>query len=148
ASVFFTTTLIDDHVNFAELLWETLPELSEAKPGAPLSLKAAPELRHIVLCGQGERPPALSLDALIEIGRSVGDSVFAGADERTSVDDIALMLYTSGTTAAPKGCQLTHRGMLASWAGYAAVAGVGPGETIWVPLPFFHVGGVGPMTAA
>lgn len=148
AKVFFTTTLIDDHVNFTDLVWQTLPELAAAKSGAPLSLQAAPALRHVVLCGEGERAPAMSLADLIERGRDIADGVFAGTDERTSADDIALMLYTSGTTAAPKGCQLTHRGMLASWGGYANAAGVQAGEMIWVPLPFFHVGGVGPMTAA
>ncbi|MBX3509896.1 MAG: AMP-binding protein [Hyphomonadaceae bacterium] len=148
AKVFFTTTLIDDHVNFADLLWQTLPELAEAPSGKPLSLSGAPELRHVILCGEGARTPAISMGQLIEAGTGIDDGVFAGADARTNADDIALMLYTSGTTAAPKGCQLTHRGMLASWAGYADAAGVRAGETIWAPLPFFHVGGVGPMTAA
>ena len=148
ARMFFTTDVIDDHVNFVDLLSKTLPELENAQYNQPLRLSAAPALDRVILCGDSQRTWTLSLDSLIEQGNSVSDTVLVGLSEETAQDDIALMLYTSGTTAAPKGCQLTHKGIFSSWGGYANAANVKSGETIWAPLPFFHVGGIGPLTAA
>lgn len=139
-----TTDRIDEHVNFADLIWQTLPELDGQAAGVPLGLERAPALRTIVLCGDSRREPAISLDDLVEAGNGVAEEP-AGA---ASVDDISVMLYTSGTTAAPKGCQLTHHSIYHSWlAGYATAVGLADGESVWAPLPFFHVGGIGPMTA-
>jgi len=148
AKVVFTTDRIDDHVNFLDLIWQTAPELAGVRAGDPLALGAAPALRKIVLFGHTKRTPAVGIDDFVAEGRTHASS--SGAlDVRVSVDDVALMLYPSGTTAAPKGCELTHRGLYHSWLrGYADGVALGEGETIWAPLPLFHVGGIGPMTAA
>jgi long-subunit acyl-CoA synthetase (AMP-forming) len=37
------------------------------------------------------------------------------AARAVSLDDVAVMVYTSGTTGAPKGVQLTHRNLQATW---------------------------------
>ena len=55
------------------------------------------------------------------------------------LDDVAWMLYTSGTTGRPKGVHLTQRGCF--WvvaACFAPIAGLGPGEVLLSPLPLFH----------
>ena len=63
-----------------------------------------------------------------------------------SGDDVGPMVYTSGTTANPKGCQLTHRGVV--WA--AREGGmrftVRQGDVMWDPLPMFHMSSILPMT--
>ena len=56
-----------------------------------------------------------------------------------ALDDVAWMLYTSGTTGRPKGVYLTQRGctwdVAASW---APIAGLGPEDVVLSPLPLFH----------
>ncbi|WP_051581214.1 long-chain-fatty-acid--CoA ligase [Pseudonocardia acaciae] len=56
-------------------------------------------------------------------------------------DDCFLQLYTSGTTGFPKGAMLTHRGMLAHAEHVATDSDAGPGSTLLVAMPLFHVGG-------
>jgi acyl-CoA synthetase (AMP-forming)/AMP-acid ligase II len=62
-----------------------------------------------------------------------------GAD--VDPDDVCLVMYTSGTTGNPKGAQLTHRSVNAHSAACCTALSVGPGTTVLVPMPLFHVGG-------
>ena len=61
-----------------------------------------------------------------------------------SNSDIALILYTSGTTGTPKGAMLTHANLVANSAqGKAWVPGLEPGrERFLASLPMFHAYGV------
>ncbi|NHC23174.1 AMP-binding protein [Nocardioides sp. IC4_145] len=63
---------------------------------------------------------------------------------RPTADDVALVLYTSGTTGTPKGAELRHRNLVANCAqGRAWVSGLREGEeTFLVALPLFHAYGV------
>ena len=63
---------------------------------------------------------------------------------RPGRDDVALMLYTSGTTGVPKGVPLRHRHLVANVTqGRAWVPGLTAGqETFLVALPLFHAYGV------
>ena len=66
------------------------------------------------------------------------------AHPRPVADDVALMLYTSGTTGVPKGVPLRHRNLVANVIqGQAWVPGLVSGqETFLVALPLFHAYGV------
>ena len=63
---------------------------------------------------------------------------------RPAQDDVALLLYTSGTTGVPKGVPLTHRNLVANTVqGRAWVPGLVAGEeTFLLALPMFHAYGV------
>lgn len=53
-------------------------------------------------------------------------------------DDVASLLYTSGTTGAPKGVPLKHRNFIANVEALVATKLVGPGDRVLVPLPLHH----------
>jgi long-chain acyl-CoA synthetase len=54
-------------------------------------------------------------------------------------EDLASLLYTSGTTADPKGVMLTHANLLAEADAVFAWAHIGPNDAILGVLPLFHV---------
>ncbi len=56
-------------------------------------------------------------------------------------DDIAQLVYTSGTTGSPKGALLTHRGMTNAARFGAMRFGMRPGDVYVQTMPLFHVGG-------
>ncbi len=58
-------------------------------------------------------------------------------------DDIALQLYTSGTTGLPKGAMLSNRNFFAMADAAAPVWGFHPGMTSIGVSPLFHIAGTG-----
>ncbi|MCW3001027.1 MAG: AMP-binding protein [Conexibacter sp.] len=138
----FTTDEIDEHVNFTTLLHEALPGLAGAADPAALALDAAPDLRAVVLCGERGAPGILSGSEL----RALGDGAAAPATATAGPDDVALLLYTSGTTAHPKGCMLSHRAVMLDAQGIAERFAIPAEERWWDPLPMFHAGALLLMT--
>lgn len=58
-------------------------------------------------------------------------------------DDLALLLYTGGTTGLPKGAMITHRNLVANTVQFATWYDFQPGEETCVSvLPLFHSGGL------
>ncbi|MCY0898111.1 MAG: class I adenylate-forming enzyme family protein [Firmicutes bacterium] len=63
-------------------------------------------------------------------------------------DDLAGMLYTSGTTGEPKGARHTHRTLWGWNYSLAASLGLGLHDRVLNPYPLFHMGGIGFTLAA
>lgn len=63
--------------------------------------------------------------------------------DRATPDDIALIVYTSGTTGKPKGALLTHANLLASAHAIRLAWRWTPDDRLVLCLPLFHVHGLG-----
>jgi acyl-CoA synthetase (AMP-forming)/AMP-acid ligase II len=57
-------------------------------------------------------------------------------------DAVAIVLYTSGTTAAPKAALLRHRHLMAYLFGTVEYAGADEDEAVLVSVPPYHIAGV------
>ena len=75
--------------------------------GAHLALvKASPSAPHLVWTFD-------RLDELAAAGAGIDDAEAEQRRAAVRADDLATIVYTSGTTGRPKGCVLTHRNLLA-----------------------------------
>lgn len=94
------------------LLLELLPELQE-RPHGRWSSARFPALRAVVGIGEGPWPKGvLSWEAMLEAGSGVPEADAQHERAAVSADDVALLLYTSGTTGHPKGAMIRHRSVV------------------------------------
>jgi acyl-CoA synthetase (AMP-forming)/AMP-acid ligase II len=137
------TASVGDYVDFTEVLRSALPSLGEAADPARLNLPEAPHLRSAVLL-RGEDSPGF-------LARSAFDDLAAGTDpafvddlrRRVRVRDTGLVLYTSGTTANPKGCMLSHEAVTRGAVERARTRFVS--DVTWGAGPLFHIGSLAPF---
>ncbi|HKW82617.1 MAG TPA: AMP-binding protein, partial [Burkholderiaceae bacterium] len=57
-------------------------------------------------------------------------------------DDLAALVYTSGTTGRPKGCMHTHRSLMATIAAAGVLNGQTAADVMLAVTPFFHITGM------
>ncbi|MFD8099709.1 AMP-dependent synthetase/ligase [Nocardia fluminea] len=92
--------------------------VADARPSACFTETA--EQRELIGAAAGEilRDRAWllgsSLPALIEQGETIPEAEATGRRLAVRADDVATIVYTSGTTGVPKGCLLTHRNIFSA----------------------------------
>jgi len=141
----FTTGKVADQLNFAERLESAFPPLSTANP-RDLQLDAAPMLRRIVCLDPPCSPFMLSRETALARGADVMDTEVDARIDAVDAQDIALILYTSGTTANPKGALISHRAIIGNSRNLGVRYKVTAADKVWSPLPIFHIAGILPLT--
>lgn len=138
----FTTGRVAETLDFVERVSAALPSLARAADPRALSLAEAPRLRSII-CLDGPCGTALLPGP---VARSLGDAVLpdiVGARiDAVRAEDDALILYTSGTTASPKGAVMPHRTQLSNSRALGERYRAGAEDRLWSPLPIFHIAGI------
>jgi fatty-acyl-CoA synthase len=119
---------------FLDPLVELCPEL--AAPG-PLQSAALPRLRAVVTVGARTHPGVLAWDDLLTLGEGIRRPALDAAARAVSPADVAYILYTSGSTATPKGVQLAHGGLVANGFDIGERQRLGPADRLWLAVPLF-----------
>jgi fatty-acyl-CoA synthase/long-chain acyl-CoA synthetase len=143
-----TTDTIAEQVNFVERLAGALPGLGTQNDPLRLRIDAAPKLRNIVLLGNSAAAGFVTEKDFEAAADHVPERSVHAARLGVRVRDVGLMLYTSGTTANPKGCLITHEAQVRN----SIALGrhryrLTHEDRFWSPLPMFHIASVLPMLA-
>ncbi|MFI7577964.1 AMP-binding protein [Micromonospora sp. NPDC049497] len=116
----------------------------------------APELRHVLadsgatvlICAQPVRDRIATVTEELPALRAVHTAppTAGGTDAfpARGGEDLAVLLYTSGTEGRPKGAMLSHRALAANHDQVDAIDPpvVGPDDTLLLALPLFHAYGL------
>ena len=109
--------------DYAGLLGELAPQL--------------PGLRTLVFIG-AVQPGALDWDGFLRLGEATASAALDAAGAQVSPDEPAFLLYTSGSTAEPKGVLLTHRGVVENGYQLGVRRGLVNDDRVWLGSPLFY----------
>ena len=137
---------------FVDELVEGHPEIAEGVPGR-IRCAALPQLRRVA-CLDLETPRGAVepwSDLLAQAG-DVSDALLDGVIDEVEPSDDGILIYTSGTTANPKGVLHSQRaGILQSWR-FANILLLDSNDRIYTTYPFFWTAGlamsIGPAFAS
>jgi acyl-CoA synthetase (AMP-forming)/AMP-acid ligase II len=127
-----------------------LERLESAAPGLaehgdePLRIPSLPHLRAIYVWGEHARSWARSGEALgAEAGADprIDEDFLAAAEGCVQPADPMAILYSSGSTADPKGAVHSHGALIRHSYNLSSSRDLRPTDRIWSPMPFFWVGG-------
>ena len=127
--------------DFNGLINETFPQIAES-PSQRLDFPEAPELEALITLDDIERPGTFNLSDLNELALTISDEVVAARQVGVRVRDTAIIMYTSGTTAMPKGAMLSHESFSRYAASIKKRMRLDEDDIFWAALPMFHIGGV------
>ena len=129
-----TSDVLGDEVDFVGLLRGAIPN--------------APSVRHAVMLGASSPEGFVDRAELDRLAETVDDATIDAAADRVRVRDVAIMMYTSGTTAQPKGCPLTHEAIVRTSQAMVTRFALTGDDVWWDPLPMFHLSSILPLTCA
>jgi fatty-acyl-CoA synthase len=129
------------HAYLADLL-ARYPDVAHGAPGA-IRCPELPQLRRAACLGiDAPRGGVEPWSGLLGAGRDVSDALLDAAMAEVEPSDDAMIIYTSGTTANPKGVLHGHRaGVLQGWR-FADMLRLDQEDRVYTTYPFFWTAGI------
>jgi acyl-CoA synthetase (AMP-forming)/AMP-acid ligase II len=126
--------------NYAGVLREIAPELDQSSSEGFI-LERLPYLRRVIAIAGETSSGCLTFAQLLRAGSKVSLETLSQAEGKVKPEDDALIQFTSGTTALPKGAILYQNAMLRGAYYNNDCLGATEGVRFFSPQPFYHVGG-------
>jgi len=125
--------------NYIGLLKELSPGVDEVSDSLPN--EKLPFLKRIIVSSDRRLQGCLSFHDLAKLGAGNPQEAFKRAVSKVGSEDLAMIQFTSGTTAMPKGAMLFQVAMLRGAQCGCQALKLTAADRFFSPQPFFHVGG-------
>ena len=122
--------------DYAGLFARLIPELADSKPGE-LKSPLVPELQTIAFLAEAPRG-AFAWPRFLARGDEISSHDFASAAAAVLPTDPAFILYTSGSTADPKGVLLAQAHAVANGYDMGQRRFVNAEDRVWIGTPLFY----------
>ena len=147
-----TRTLVlmekDQHTHYLKMLAELCPSLFDSKPDQ-LRFETFPSLKEVILIpvnavegGIVSETPcrgAYLFQEILKSGETISGGVLFKRQQLCQPEDILKLVFTSGTTGAPKGVMVTHYGFLNNGYLGTSVQGFTEKDRLCTAIPFHYV---------
>jgi fatty-acyl-CoA synthase len=127
---------------YLDSVYGIVPEMKDlADPiSQPLQSEKLPRLKRVVLIGTTPLPGTLLYSHVVALGQRISDEALQERRASVTPQDVAMIMYTSGTTGFPKGAMLTHYNMVNQMQS-ASLNQDYSQERYVNPMPLFHIAG-------
>ncbi|MGW1738579.1 class I adenylate-forming enzyme family protein [Nocardia sp. NPDC001965] len=104
----------------------------------------AARLREVVQLGPGDAPAGVRPESeFLRAAAGIDPGLSRDRSRYVRVRDTAVVMYTSGTSASPKGAMISHEALIRFATGAVhSRLGLHADDRVWTPLPLFHIGAV------
>jgi fatty-acyl-CoA synthase len=135
--------------SYLDSVYSIVPEMTDLADtiAQPLQSEKLPRLKRVVLLGTTPRPGMLLYADVVALGQHISDEALQKRRASVTPEDVAMIMYTSGTTGFPKGAMLTHDNIV----NQMQSAKLNQDNSQWRyvnPMPLFHIAGSNFVIAA
>ncbi len=116
--------------------------LNEVGEGSTGLSDRLPHLDQVVVLRGAVPEGSTAWDNFLAAGDAVDDADRAERSAAVTGDDLCHIMFTSGTTGAPKGAMLRHEAICRAFLSWSDVIGLEEGDRYLVVNPFFHAFGL------
>lgn len=96
------------------------------------------KIEHIIAETKHDFREKLAIGGTDEIGKIMTDTSLQYTPVELHGEDVAVVMYTSGTTGKPKGVMLTHQNILAAAEIWSEAMDIVPEDRMVISTPLFH----------
>ena len=127
-------------VDYMGILEQMIAKFYQYEPGE-VNDSSLPKLQNIIIfnLSGSSYSNVFTVDDIMDLGKHSRMEI---SPHKSDPADYAFIMFTSGTTAFPKGAMQTHRGIISGGYFCGEGLGLGPDDKYLCFSPFYHVGGL------
>ncbi len=127
--------------DFCNLLREAAPDLA-ARPGGECATSHIPSLRRALTTSDAPPSGFCSFWGFLQEGRTLPGGPLERAESAVRPEDTCLLMYTSGSTATPKGVLLKHASCARKPLALTKRLGLRDDDRFYTAMPISHAAGL------